>query len=451
MINMRRISIMIFIIFLFSECFAQNKTWTFQQCVDTALKRNISVNQSRLSNELNKISLAQSKANRIPSASAGANEGVSFGKNVDPTTNTYVVQTYNSTSFSLSGGLNLFNGLQNNRTIQQNTQAIEAGKYDIANVENTVMLNITTAYLQVLFAYEILAAAENQAASTAAQVERTEKMVNAGKVPESNLFQIRSQYATDKLSVVNARGQLDMARVTLLQLMEVPVIDSFDVEKPVIAEPSPLILKSNQDIYQKALTVQPQITGASLRTENALLGIKISQGARWPRMNLTGNVNTNFATSTKEPQGSGVNPYKVPFFDQLWNNLGESVGLSLSIPIYSNRQIRSNIEKATVNAITARLNEQNTKNLLRKSIEQTYTDLKTAMNKYEATKEQFSSAEVSYKNTETKFNVGLVTAIDFLVEKNNYFQAQSNLIQSKYDYIFKTKILDFYEGKEIKF
>ena len=125
--------------------------------------------------------------------------------------------------------------------------------------------------------------------------------------------------------------------------------------------------------------------------------------------------------------------------------------LSLSIPIYSNRQIRSNIEKATVNAITARLNEQNTKNLLRKSIEQTYTDLKTAMNKYEATKEQLTSAEVSYKNTETKFNVGLVTAIDFLVEKNNYFQAQSNLIQSKYDYIFKTKILDFYEGKEIQF
>jgi len=448
---MRRNSILVFIVFLYANCFAQDKTWTFQQCLDTALKRNITINQSRLSNELNKISLDQSKANRIPSLSAGANEGVNFGRSVDPLTNNYVIQTYNSTSFSVNGGLNLFNGFQNTRTIQQNTMNIEAGNYDIANVQNTVTLNITTAFLQVLFAYEILAAAENQVASTGAQVERTEKMVNAGKVPESNLFQIRSQFATDKLSVVNAQSQLDMAKVTLLQLMEVPVIDSFDIEKPVFAEPAPLILKSNQYLFEKALSVQPQITGASIRTNNALLGIKISEGARWPRLNLTGNVNTNFAASTREPQGSGVNPYKVPFFDQLWNNLGESVGLSLSIPIYSNRQIRSNIEKATINAMTAKLDEQNTRNQLRKSIEQTYTDLKSSMKKYEATKEQFVSAEVSYKNMETKFNVGLVTAIDFLVEKNNYIQAQSNLIQSKYDYIFKTKILDFYEGKTIQF
>mgnify|MGYP000424136415 CR=1 FL=1 len=131
--------------------------------------------------------------------------------------------------------------------------------------------------------------------------------------------------------------------------------------------------------------------------------------------------------------------------------LPKGVGLSLSIPIYSNRQIKSNIEQARVNALTAGLNEQNAKNQLRKSIEQTYTDLKNSMKKYEATKEQFTSAEVSYKNTETKFNLGLVTAIDFLVEKNNYFQAQSNLIQAKYDYVFRSKILDFYVGTPISF
>ncbi|MEI6899589.1 MAG: TolC family protein [Bacteroidota bacterium] len=429
--------------------YSQNKPWTFQQCVDTALKRNITVNQSRLTNELNKITLSQTRANRIPGISASISEGVNFGKNIDPTTNSYVVQTYNSTNFGVNGSLNLFNGFQNTHTIQQNTQNIEAGNYDIANAQNTVILNITTAYLQILFANEILAAAQNQAASTASQVERTEKMVNVGKVPESNLFQIKSQFATDKLSVVNAESSLEMSKVTLLQLMETPIIDSFNIVKPEITPPGLMTLQSNHQIYEKALLVQPQVAGAAIRSNNSQLAIKIAQGARYPKLSLSGNVNTNFAGSSRN--SSAVNPEDKYFFNQMWNNLGESLGLNLSIPIYSNRQIKSNIERATINSLTAQLNEQNIKNQLRKSIEQTYTDLKNSMKKYEATLEQYNSAEVSYKNTETKYNVGMVTAIDFLVEKNNYIQAQANLIQSKYDYLFKTKILDFYVGTPIRF
>ena len=438
-------------ILMFSVSQSQNKPWTFQQCVDTALKKNITINQVRLTNELNKITLSQSRANRIPGVSASASEGVNFGKTIDPTTSNAVDQTYNSTNFGINGSLNLFNGFQNTRTIQQNSLNIEAGNYDIANVQNTVTLNITTAYLQVLFAYEILAAAENQASSTASQVDRTEKLMNGGKVPESNLFQIKSQYATDKLSVVNAQSTLDLAKVTLLQLMETPIIDSFNILKPDIPQPAGLLLQTNKEIYEKALMVQPQIAGAAIRTNTALLGIKISEGARWPKLNFSGNINTDYAGSSRSSSSSTVNPNNSRFFNQLWNNLGESLGLNLSIPIYSNRQIKSSIEKAMINSLTAQLNEQNTKNQLRKSIEQTYTDLKNSMKKYEATKEQYNSAEVSYKNMETKYNVGMVTAIDFLVEKNNFIQAQSNLIQAKYDYIFKTKILDFYQGKPIKF
>lgn len=447
---MKRTTSLLFILILLGQvCVAQVSLWTFQQCLDTALKRNISINQSRLTNELNKIDLARSKANRIPSVSASANESLNFGKNINPNTNAYVIQTYNSTNLGIGSGLNLFNGLQNTRTIQQNSMNIEAGKYDIATIENTVTLNITTAYLQVLFAYEILSAAENQVASTLSQVERTEKMVNAGKVPESNLFQIKSQYATDKLSIVTARSQLDMAKVTLMQLMEIPVIDSFEIEKLNFGEPTELILQSHQDIFRKALAVQPQITGAYIRTNNALLGIKISEGARWPRLNLSGNVNSNFAGSSRS--GGSVNSGQQGFFPQLWNNLGGSLGLGLSIPIYSNRSIKSNIEKATINAMSAKLDEQNTKNQLRKSIEQACTDLRSSMNKFFATKEQYNSSMVSYKNMETKYNVGMMTAIDYLIEKNNFIQAESKLIQSKYEYIFNSRILDFYQGKPIKF
>lgn len=426
----------------------QVKVWSFQQCLDTAMKRNISINQSQLSNEIDRINLEQSKANRIPNLNASANEGLNFGKTIDPVTNQYVEQTYNSTNFSVNSSLNLFNGFQNRRTIQQNMMLVNAGKYDTEKAKNDVILGVTTGYLQVLFAYEILDAAKNQADATRSEVDRTMKLVNAGKIPESNLYTIRAQQATDNLSVVNAQSQLEMAKVNLMQLMQIPVVDSFDVRKPEAADPEVVLLLSNEQVYQKALTVQPQIAGASIRTNSALLGIKIYEGARLPRLNLTGNVNSNFAASSRSSSG-GVNPDKVNFFNQLWNNMGEGLGLNLSIPIYSNRQIKSNIEKARVNALSAQLDEENTRLQLRKVIEQSFTDLKSSIKKFEATKEQVSAAELAYKNVERKYSVGLSTAIDFLIEKNTFFQSQSNLIQAKYDYIFKAKILDFYQGKAI--
>jgi len=282
------------------------------------------------------------------------------------------------------------------------------------------------------------------------QVDQTQKMVNAGKLPESNLYTIRSQQATDNLAIVNAQSQLDLAKVTLEQLMELPVADSFDLKVPDLVEPSLMINQTNQEIYSKALTVQPQIAGASIRLNSALLGIKINEGARYPTLSLSGGVNSNYAGSSR----SGVNasvPKTSAFLPQLWNNLGESIGLSLSIPIYSNRLIKSNIERAKVNMLITQLNEQDIKLQLRKTIEQSYTDLKNSIKKYEATKDQIAAAELSYNNMERKYKVGMATAIDYLIEKNAYYQAQSNGIQAKYDYIFKSKILDFYQGKPITF
>lgn len=429
---------------------AQQHIWTFQQCLDTALQRNISLNQSRLNTDLSQISLDQSKAALFPNLSASARDGVGFGRSVNPTTNQYVAKTTNSASFGINSGVDLFSGFQLTRTILQNKMNLDAVKTDVENVKNQVTISITTAYLQLLFQYEILNAARNQAEATVSQVDRTQKMVSAGTLPESNLYTIRSQLATDNLAVVNAQGQLDLARVALEQLMEIPITDSFDIKVPELVAPSLLLNQTNQEIYNKSLSVQPQIAGAAIRTNSALLGIKISEGARWPTLSLSGSVNSNYAVSSRNGVDPSV-PQASPFFPQLWDNLGESIGLNLSIPIFSNRQLKSNIERAKVNALSARLDEQNTRIALRKTIEQAYTDLRNSIKKYDAVKEQISAAELSYKNMERRYNIGTSTATDFLIEKNNYFQAQSNGIQSKYDYIFKSKILDFYQGKPIQF
>jgi outer membrane protein len=402
-----------------------------------------------MSNELNKVSLEQSKANRIPNVSANASEALNVGKNVDPTTNTFVTEGYHSTNLGVSSSYNLFNGMQNANTIRQNMLSVQAGASDIEKAKNDVTLNITTGYLQVLFAGEILSAAKSQEDATRAQVERTEKMVNAGKSPESDLLQIQSQMATDNLSVINAQNQLDLAKVTLMQLMEIPVTDGFEIEVPAMDETSEVVLQTNEEIYLKSLAIQPQISGAAFRTSASMMALKVSEGAHWPRITLGANMNSNYASSRRK--GTSVNPEGYPFFQQMWDNIGQSFSMGVSVPIYSNRQIKSNIDRAKINLITSRLNEQNVKNLLRKSVEQTYTDLRASVKKFEATKLQVAATEAVYLNAEKKYSVGVMGATDFLIQKNNFTQSQSNLIQAKYDYIFKRKILDFYQGKAITF
>lgn len=435
---------------LFISASAQHHLWTFQECLDTALQRNISLNESRLNNDQNLINLKQSRAAILPYLTATGREGEGFGRSLNPTTNQYVVKTTNSTSFGLSSAVTVFNGFQLIKTILQNKMLLDAGKTDIDNVNNQVTLNITTAYLQVLLDYELLDAAKSQADATAAQVDQTEKQVKVGIVPESNLYTIKAQQATDNLAIVNAQSTLDLAKVTLEQLMELPMVDTFDLKIPDFIEPALMMKQTNQEIYAKALTIQPQILGASLRTNSAILGIKINEGAIYPTINLTGGMNTNFAVSSRTGVAPTV-PKASPFFTQLWNDLGESIGLTISMPIYSNRTIKSNIEHAKVSALLAELNEQDLKFQLRTTIEQAYTDLRNSIKKYEATKDQIAAAELSYLNMEKKYKVGMATAIDFLIEKNAFYQAQSNGIQAKYDYIFKSKILDFYQGVPIKF
>ena len=425
---------------------AQQKPWTFSQCLDTAIVRNISVSQSQLTNELNKVTLEQSRASRIPSVSASMNEGFNFGRNINPTTNEFVNQAYSSTSMGLSSNLTLFNGLQVSNTIKRNRMNVNAGEMDISQIKNDVTLSMTTAFLQLLFAYEAMEVAVNQVEATLAQVNQTEKMMNAGKVPESNLLQVKAQLATDRLTLINASNTIDMARVNLMQLMEIPVTDSFEILRPDLRMPVAELFRTSEEVYLKSLSFMPEIAGAALRTESAQMDIRISKGAHWPRLSMGANLSSNYASGRANSSGTDD---AYPFFQQIWDNLGQSVNLNLSIPIYSNRQIKSNIDRAMINLQSARLSEQSIRNQLRKSIEQTYTDLKSAMKKYEAAEEALKSAEISYKASERKFEVGLLDAISFLIEKNNLNAARSNLLQAKYDFIFKQKILDFYLGNPI--
>ena len=446
---MKRISFLLSILLFLTVAGQSQKTpWTFQQCLDTALKRNISVNQTVLANELNKISLEQSRANRIPSLSASAGESFNIGNNVNTSTNQYVVGTFHSGNYGLSSTYNLFNGLQNNNTIKQYKLNIEAGKYNIENAKNAVILSVTTGYLQMLLQYEIVRTAQSLLAADSVQVDRIQKQLDVGKSAEGDLLLIKSQLATDYVTYVNADIQLDLDRVTLMQLMQIPVKDTFDVEVPKFTEPGLDLLQSKEVIYKKALAVMPQIQAASLNTASSQMAIKIATGARWPRLTFSAAMSSNYSSSRKT---SDVNPEGVPWYTQVYENAGQALNLGLSIPIYSNRSLQSSIERAQVNSRTAALNELNTQQTLRMNIEQTYASLKAAAKSYEAGKIQLSSTEMAYRNAEKKYNVGVMSTTDYLIQKNNYVLSVSSLIQEKYNFIFQSKILDFYQGKTITF
>lgn len=460
--------------------FTQENKWTLAECIQHALDRNITINQRKLNNELSEITLEQSRADLLPNLTASGSQSWNFGRSVDPYTNDYVSTNVGSNNFGLSTSVTLFDGLQSINTIKKNQIDVESGTLDLEQTKNDIILSVTQAYLQVLFAYEQVENTSISLESTAAQVERTQKLVNAGSSPEGDLFKINSQLASDQYNLVNAENQLSMAKVNLMQIMELPVEEEFDVVIPEFDVTTIGIAYSgaSDEIYAKALEVQPEIESSQLKVASAEQSLKIARGALYPRLSLSGSLGSGYSNARtlrqygepttviqevgylqsdpseivvaeREFTPSSIADYD--FGNQIRDNLNESVRLSLSIPIFNRFQVRNNISRSKINVETAELNKQNTENQLRKTIEQAYNDLVSSAKNYDAAVEQLKSLERSYNDTERKYELGMVNATDYLIEKNNFENSKYSLTRAKYEYIFTFKILDFYQGNPIAF
>lgn len=318
---------------------------------------------------------------------------------------------------------------------------MKAGTLDLEKKKKDVTLNVTLAYLQVLFAYEQVENAKSQVESTQSQVDKTQILVNAGTLLIGNLYTVQSQLATDKYNQVNADNQLSIAKVNLMQLMELPVDPAFDIVRPDLSNMviGPTKVTKTDSIFSKALKVQPDVASSELKVASAETNLKISKAALYPRLSLSTGINSAYSDARTDA-----------FKAQLKQNLSESVRLNLSIPIFSQKQVSTSIQKSQINVFSSQLSAQDTKNQLRKNIEQAFNDMISAQNNYEAVQNQLISTETSYNDSKRKYELGMITATDFLIAKNNYSNALANLIRAKYNYLFTTKILDFYQGNPIK-
>jgi len=423
------------------------KTWSLEDCIMYAFENNIQIKQQKLNSEIYKNDLFQLKANLFPDLNAGASASQSFGRGLDASTYEFSNQQIKSSSFSINSSVTLFNGLQQYNTIQQNKFNLLASIQETEKLKNDISLMIAGAYLQILMDMELLAVAENQLGITKLQVDRTSKLVEAGSLAKGSLLEIQSQAASEELMVINSQNALDISYLTLTQFLDLDSTGGFSIEVPelgaIVDRP---ITMSIGNIFDEARSTLPQVKSAEFQLESAKKNLDIARGARSPRLTLSGSYGSYYSDIRKLYTVENPAGKEYPFSDQLKDNANTVVSFGLNVPIFNGWMINTYVSNAKLGIINSKLQLENTENLLFKDIQKAYTDAVAARKKYFATEQALISMEESFRYTEQKFEVGLVNTVDYNAEKNRLTQTESELLQAKYDYIFKTKILDFYMG-----
>lgn len=417
---------------------AQGKSWTLEECINYALSKNVQIQKADLSNDQNQLYSDQAQANRLPSVNASVRESFNWYKGFDSSTGGYGSSSgSNSTNYSVNSSVSLFNGEKLANKIKQAELNLQSGHFYSESVKESVGLNILNAYLQVLYDVESVSNAEKQIVSTTEQLALAKERMDLGVISMSDYLQIKSELATEKSTLATAQSQLSIGKVTLMQLMELPVDPNFAVSSPNLDS---LLVESGQpnaqEIYNLALGIKPQIKNAELTKESTMLNVKIAKADLLPSLSMDAGLSTGYSSVTANSA----------YTAQLKDKVNPSVGLSLSIPIFQKKQVKTNIAIANIAVSNAELDEINTKNQLRKDIEQACVDVVSAKGQYAASLEQRQSSQESYDVTTEKYKQGLLNSVDFLIQKTNLITSESKLLLSKFNVIFSYKVLDFYKG-----
>jgi len=467
-----RVILLIFSFLSITGYVRSQETWSLERCISYAMENNIQVKQSKLNTEYYENLLLQSKIGQLPSLNAQGNYTYSWGRALDQTTYSFTDdQKINSISLNTASSVTLFNGLQTRNTIRQNHLELLAAYENVEKIKNDISLNIAAAYLQILFNNELLLVAENQLEITRQQVKRTSQLVDAGKEAKGALLEIEAQYASEELSKVSAENQLTLSYLNLQQLLDLHFDPEFKIEFPDLPVPGDsLIILNVDEVYDLAQSLMPEIRAAELNLQSAIKGLDIAKGTRSPRLSASASLSSGYSdvrqqvidqedvTYTIGSTAGGDLVYTTtsvpvygsyPFFEQLNDNMSTGLGVSLTIPIFNGWQANTSIANARINVENYKLELQNSKNALYREIQQSYADALAALKKFTASEQALVAMQESFMYMQKKYEVGLVNAVDYNTAKNQLTKTQSDLLQAKFDFIFKTKILNFYKGEPL--
>ncbi len=437
---------------LFFTSLKAQKIWSLEDCISYAYENNISIQQQVLNTTYNENLLKQSRMDQLPNLNVGVNQNFLFGRSLDETTYRFTESERTITSnVNVGSTVTLFQGMQQRNTIEQNEFNLMASLQDLEKLKNDISMLLASGYLQILFNRELLEVAEIQYETTLQQVERTSKLVEAGSLARGSLLEIEAQAAAEELNVIEAQNALDISYLTLTQMLDLDSVGDFEIEIPefgdVARDPIELTV---EEVYQEGLGVLPRIRSAELQVKSAEKGLNIAQGGRSPSLILRGTYNTGYSDARQLLLGIDENLETIwgdyPFWDQIKDNRNFAFSFGLNIPVFNKTMISTNISNARLMVMNNELALETAKMDLYKNIQQAYADATAARRKYLATETALVSMEESFKYTEEKYEVGLVNTVDYNIEKTRLTNTQSELLQAKYDYIFKMKVLDFYRG-----
>ncbi len=416
----------------------QPEKWSLKDCIDYAKENNLSIKQQSLNTEYQQNNYEQKKLDRIPSVNGNVGYQVSFGRVPDDTSYEIVNQTTQFGRFDLGASVPIIQGFSLQNQIKRDKANWQASRKELEAAKNDLALNITSLYLQVLFDKELLDVAREQFSVAEEQVENTQKLVDAGRVAEGNLLEIKSQAAREALTVTQMRNNLSLSLLSLAQALDLEETQGFDIVVPEIPELNQNVLTPPAELFNQAVEIMPQIEASEYNLESDRFALKAAKGQLYPSLNLDAGWNTT--VSKKE---STVN---FDFAQSFSDNSTEYIGLSLRIPLFNGMATRNNVKNSKLSIQSAEHELNKEKQTLRKEIQQAYADAQASFQKYTSAGTAVDSYKESLRYTEKKYAVGLVSPVDYSVARTDYLKAQSDFLQSKYEYVLRTKVLDFYTG-----
>jgi len=434
------LSILLTILFLCPYGFTvtAQERWTLKECIDYAREKNIQVQKSRITTAIYDVDILQSKAALFPNLSGNVSQQFSNSQ-IAKNNGDYKYEGKFAGQYTLNASVTVFDGKRNQNAIKQAELQKNSGELATEEIQNDIEISITQTYLQLLYARESIKNNENILESSEIQLQQTKDFLDAGSITRSEYAQVEAQYSADKYNLVLAQNSFDNYKLQLKQLLELDYNTDFQVEFPEIGDNEVMhMLPAEYDIYRTALQIMPEIENSKLGIQIANLNKTIAKAGYLPTISLNGSIGTG-----------NIYNQSPSFFTQIGRNFNQSIGFTLSIPIFDNRQNKSNVERADLNIRTAELDLLDTQKALLRTIEGLYQDAISAQSSYIAAKDKLKSTELSYELVQEQYNLGMRNTVELTTEKNNYVNALQDVTQAKYSAILSLKLLNFYQGQEI--
>ncbi|HRI59417.1 MAG TPA: TolC family protein [Saprospiraceae bacterium] len=469
----------LFYAFLFASGASAQEVWSLERCILYAQENNLTIKQAEANVQTALLSGKQAKASRLPNVSAQFSAGEQFGRTIDPVTNLFSSVNNGYNTIGVTAGISLFNGGFIHHSVKQTSWDAQAAQADADQSSSTLALQIAQTYLNILLFEEQVKNAQKRITQSTEQLNQTQKLIDAGTLPNADKYNILAQLAQGEQAAVQAQNNVDLAYLNLKQLLQLEPDYDLRIERPAITVPAdanPEVLALTP-VYTTALGTQPNIQAADFRIKSAEEGIYIAKSDYWPSVSLGLNMNSNFSTTYKLPEGfnripsppftalidgesrtvqivgdTSIVPYNIrtiSYLDQMDQNFGQSIGLTINIPIYQNGRVRLNVERARLNVINAQLQQNQVHQQLKNDIQTAIANARAARKQLDAAQKTFDATKIAFENTEKRHALGAVNTLDLTTAKNNFDIAENDLSVARYDYLFKLKIIDFYEGKPL--